>query len=539
MSDATKRAEINQYVQKAFLAKIMQMNDVRQNKLLELRGELGRRGHRLNSSAWMIGEVDIEEDCIANLLRQKGCLYIEAYGRVSLRIGPDVLKDLAHSQVELTAVRKNSLIGTAQLTAARTNRPQNMTMYGHLGKKASVAMKEVEASIDLYNLSHPTNAAHGPLVPVASGHPHANSGSQKSGGESEKLETPRITEPPRQGTIWSKMWSWGAVSVLDSLILAGWMTFMTSGHPHAADGFLFVGTVLFLAKFWTWEEARLPSTPKKWTLQATVTLVTLGLVLLAVLWNHAINRTTPMRGSESPRTEATGNGTTDDTGGDAPIESKSEEQKGKVASSAANGRTISVVERVKIIIAGHFLAKAADDLKAGDDFEADLGADPYDVSSLMDSLGLEFGITIPSTESSHLHTVGETISYIERKVQHKQEQEHKQKDEGKRNAATTRQTTNPSSQTTPPAEEVAASSGRIVTTADRVKVIIARRLYLPALTHLKPEDDFEMDLGATPTQVRLIVYDLQDEYKITIPDSDAKKIKTVGEAIAYIEKEEK
>jgi hypothetical protein len=291
MNDATKRAEIHQYVQKAFLAKIMQMNDVRRNKMFELRGELGRNGHSLNSSALMIGEVEIEEDCIANLLRQKGGLYMEAYGRMGLRIGPDVLRDLAHSQVELTAARKNSLIGSAQLTAGRTNRPQNTTMYGHLGKKASVAVKEVEASIDLYNLSHPTNAAHGPQVPVASAPPDANDGNQKSGGESKKLDTPRITEPPRQGTIWSKIWSWGAVSVLDSLILAGWMTFMTSGHPQAADGFLLVGAVLFLAKFWTWEEARLPSTPKKWALQATVTLVTLGLVLLAFLWNHAINRT--------------------------------------------------------------------------------------------------------------------------------------------------------------------------------------------------------------------------------------------------------
>ena len=43
----------------------------------------------------MIGEVEIEEDCIANLLRQKGGLYIEAYGRVGLRIGPDVRRDLA------------------------------------------------------------------------------------------------------------------------------------------------------------------------------------------------------------------------------------------------------------------------------------------------------------------------------------------------------------------------------------------------------------------------------------------------------------
>jgi acyl carrier protein len=548
MSDATKRAEIHQYVQKAFLAKIMQMNDIRQDKMLELRSELGRHGHSLNSSAWVIGEVEIEEDCIANLLRQKGGLYIEAYGRVGLRIGPDVLRDLAHSQVELTTVRKNSLAGGAQLTAGRTNQHQNTTMYGHLGKKASVAMKEVEASIDLYNLSHPTHAANGPLEPIASAHPDANDNNQKSGGESKELETPKITEPPRQRTIWSKMWSWGAVSVLDSLILAGWMTFMTSGHPKAADGFLFVGAVLFLAKFWTWEEARLPSTPKKWALQSSVTLITFGLVLLAARWNHAINRSGTTSGSEPPAaagTEAEGKGTTRDSGGDGPTESKSGEQSGKAASTAASGRTISVAERVKIIIARHLLTKAAEDLKPGDDFEADLGADPADVYFLMSSLEEEYGITIPPSDSRNLHTVGETISYIEKKVQHKQEvenqqkEENKQKEEERRSAATTQQTTNPLTQNTPTMEEAAPSAERVVTIADRVKMIIARQLYLPPSRHLKPEDDFEMDLGATPTQVGLIVYDLQEEYKIKIPDSDAKKIKTVGEAIAYIEKEEK
>jgi acyl carrier protein len=464
MSDATKRAEIQQYVQKAFLAKIMQMNDVRQNKKLELRGELGRSGHSLNSSALMIGEVEIEEDCIANLLRHKGGLYIEAYGRMGLRIGPDVLRDLSHSQIELTAARKNSLISNAQLTAVRTNQPQNTTMYGHLGKKASVAMKEVEANIDLYNLSHPTNAASDPLVPVASAPPDANDSNQKSGDESKKQVIPRMTDAPRQGTIWSKIWSWGAVSVLDSLILAGWMTFMTSGHPQAADGFLFVGAALFLAKFWTWEEARLPSTPKKWALQATVTLVTCGLVVLAVFWNHTINRTAPTNGSRPPA-----------PAGDAPIESKSVERSGEVASSAASGRVISVAERVKIIIAGHLLAKAADDLKPSDDFEADLGADPYDVASLMDSLALEFGITIPTTDSRNLHTVGETISYIEKRVQHKQGAK------GEHNVATMRRTKNPSSQTTPLNERATTSPGRVITIADRVKVIIGRQLHLPDL----------------------------------------------------------
>jgi hypothetical protein len=45
------------------------------------------------------------------------------------------------------------LISEAQRVGVRTNRPQNVTGYGHLGKKASVAMKEIEAKIDLYNLT--------------------------------------------------------------------------------------------------------------------------------------------------------------------------------------------------------------------------------------------------------------------------------------------------------------------------------------------------------------------------------------------------
>jgi hypothetical protein len=153
MNDAIQRAEIERYVHKAFLAKIMQMNNVRQNKKLELRGELGRRGHSANSSAWMIGEIEIEEDCIADLLRQKADLYLDAYERKALKIGTDVLKDIAHSQVEITATCKSTLIGEAQLMGMRTNRRQNMIGYGHLGKKASVAMKEIEAKIDLYNLT--------------------------------------------------------------------------------------------------------------------------------------------------------------------------------------------------------------------------------------------------------------------------------------------------------------------------------------------------------------------------------------------------
>ena len=54
MNDAIQRAEIREYVHKAFLAKIMQMNDVRERRKVELRGELGRHGHSVNSSGFMV-----------------------------------------------------------------------------------------------------------------------------------------------------------------------------------------------------------------------------------------------------------------------------------------------------------------------------------------------------------------------------------------------------------------------------------------------------------------------------------------------------
>ena len=430
-------------------------------------------------------------------------------------------------------------------------------MYGHLGKKASVAMKEVEASIDLYNLSHPTNAARGPSAlekgkgalnrvespgpPVASGHPDSRDDNQEHDSESEKLDTPSTSERPPQETIWTKMWSWGVAGSIVLFALAGGIAFMTSGHPWAADGFYVLGAALFLIKFWTWEETRQQPPARKRALQAGVTLLSLTIAMLALLWNHTINQAVPESSVGPPvaaGTESSERGTAHDSGRVAPNESKPEEQTGKVAPAATEGRTISVADRVKIIIAGQLQANLSQ-LKPSDDFEADLGANPADVYFLMSSLEQEYGITIPSTDSSNLHTVGETTSYIEKKVQHKQEQERKQKEEERRNAATTQQTTNPPPQNTPTTEGDAASAARVITIADRVKVIIARRLYLPASRKLKPEDDLEMDLGATPTDVSLILYDLREEYKIKIPDSDAKKIKTVGEAIAYIEKEEK
>jgi hypothetical protein len=49
-----------------------------------------------------------------------------------------------------------------------------------------------------------------------------------------------------------------------ALALGGGISFMTSEHPWVADGFYAGGTLLFLIKFWTWEDARQqPRAPKQ------------------------------------------------------------------------------------------------------------------------------------------------------------------------------------------------------------------------------------------------------------------------------------
>ena len=48
---------------------------------------------------------------------------------------------------------------------------------------------------------------------------------------------------------------------------------------------------------------------------------------------------------------------------------------------------------------------------------------------------------------------------------------------------------------------------------------------------------FTEDLGADSLDSVEMVMELEEEFEITIPDEQAEKIKTVGEAIDYIERE--
>jgi acyl carrier protein len=69
---------------------------------------------------------------------------------------------------------------------------------------------------------------------------------------------------------------------------------------------------------------------------------------------------------------------------------------------------------------------------------------------------------------------------------------------------------------------------------DKVKSIIAEQLGVKA-EEVVPEASFIDDLGADSLDTVELVMALEEEFGIEIPDEDAEKITTVGEAIKYIE----
>ena len=69
---------------------------------------------------------------------------------------------------------------------------------------------------------------------------------------------------------------------------------------------------------------------------------------------------------------------------------------------------------------------------------------------------------------------------------------------------------------------------------ERVKNIIVEQLGVEA-DQVKPEAQFVNDLGADSLDTVELIMALEEEFDIEIPDEKAEKIKTVGEAVEYIE----
>ena len=73
---------------------------------------------------------------------------------------------------------------------------------------------------------------------------------------------------------------------------------------------------------------------------------------------------------------------------------------------------------------------------------------------------------------------------------------------------------------------------------ERVKNIIVEQLGVEA-DQVKPEAQFVNDLGADSLDTVELIMALEEECEMESPDEKAEKIKTVGEAIDYIEQNAK
>jgi len=71
-----------------------------------------------------------------------------------------------------------------------------------------------------------------------------------------------------------------------------------------------------------------------------------------------------------------------------------------------------------------------------------------------------------------------------------------------------------------------------MSTEEKVKTIIEEKL---AKNPVYPHHLFTTDLGADSLDIIELIMAFEDEFDLEIPDEDAEKILTVGDAIKYVE----
>ncbi len=75
-------------------------------------------------------------------------------------------------------------------------------------------------------------------------------------------------------------------------------------------------------------------------------------------------------------------------------------------------------------------------------------------------------------------------------------------------------------------------------TLNRVQAIIADKLGVSA-DQVTPAASFTGDLGADSLDTVELIMEFEKEFDLEIPDEDAQTIKTVGDAVNYIESHQK
>jgi len=81
-----------------------------------------------------------------------------------------------------------------------------------------------------------------------------------------------------------------------------------------------------------------------------------------------------------------------------------------------------------------------------------------------------------------------------------------------------------------------ASTSTATTVEERVIDIVCENLGVNK-EQVTRQTSFIEDIGADSLDIVELVMELEEEFEITIPDDQAEQIKTVGEAIDYIERE--
>ena len=74
--------------------------------------------------------------------------------------------------------------------------------------------------------------------------------------------------------------------------------------------------------------------------------------------------------------------------------------------------------------------------------------------------------------------------------------------------------------------------------AEKVKAIIVDKLGVEA-SEVTPEASFTNDLGADSLDTVELIMEFEKEFGISIPDDQAEKLATVGDAISYVENAQK